>query len=144
MSGRWWSSGSHHCWSLPPDPESSHSTEVTLWEHSSPSPNNLSGPSGGLLSEGQEDAPLLVLQVAAWQLRSLQEGVSLGSSVLAAAAEEEDLQVLDVVVDGKRSRIPTSALPSPLPTPSARELPKTSSSSESGQVRDPNGRFKAK
>ena len=114
-----------------------------LWEHSLSLPNKSSGQSGGLLSEDQDDAPLLVLQAAAWQLRSLQEGVSLASSVLAAAAEEEVSEFLDVVVDGKPSQIPTSELLSQSAMPSPRRQLKTSSSSESGQVRNPNGTFGA-
>ena len=87
--------------------------------------------------------PWLVGQLAALQLRSLQEGASLASLALEAAAEGVELPEAVVVVDGRPSRIPISALLSPSQTPSPKRLPKTSSSNASGQVRNPNGTFGA-
>jgi len=92
------------------------------------------------------DAPLLVLQLADWQLKSLQEEAYPGSLASEEGAAEEtwpsETECV-VVVDGRPSRIPISELLLPSPTPSPRRLPKTSSSSESGQVRNPNGTFGA-
>jgi len=108
-----------------------------LWQHSSHSPEQ---PSLQLLAE-LDAVPSLVLELARSQLRSLQEGVSRDSLVLEEVGEPP--VAFDVVVDGKPLRIPISALPSPSPTPSQRKLPRTSSSSESDQARDPNGTFSA-
>ena len=114
-----------------------------LWEHSSPLQDKSSDGGSARLSEDQDAVPLLVAQLAASQLRSLQEGASLASLALEALAEGPEAPEAVVVVDGKPSRIPISELPSPFPMPSARRLPRTSSSNESGQVRNPNGTFGA-
>jgi len=117
--------------------------EVTLWDHSSSLPNKSYEEPEPHSSVALDDAPLLVQELAHWQLRSLQAGVSLDSSVLVAAAAQEAPEVFDVVVDGKPLQIPTSGWPSPLQMPLASEQPKTLSSSASGQVRHLNGRFGA-
>lgn len=114
-----------------------------MWEHSLPSRDKSSDAAWEPPSEDQVGVPWLVGQLAGLQLRSLQEGASLASLASEAAAEAEELPEAVVVVDGKPSRIPTSELPSPSPMPSARRLPRTSSSSEYGQVRNPNGTFGA-
>ena len=110
-----------------------------MWQHYSYSPDKcLPEP-----LEDQDAVPSLVLQLAVSQLRSLREGVSLASLVSEEAAQAPWPEEFDVVVDGRPSRIPISELPSPSLTPSPRRLPKTSSSKESGQVRNPNGTFGA-
>jgi len=89
----------------------------------------------------QGAAPLLVQQLAASQLRSLQEGASLASLALEAAEAADLPDLLGVVVDGKPLQIPMSDWLSQSPMPLASEPRKTLSSSESGQVRRPNGTF---
>jgi len=129
--------------SLPPTPHIRYPQEVTLWEHSSNSPNKSLDGSGSASPGDQADAPYLVQALALLQLRSLQEGASLASLASEAAASVAEGEAFDVVVDGKPLQIATFESPLPSPTPSPRRPPKTSSSSESDQVRNPNGTFGA-
>jgi len=90
----------------------------------------------------EPDAELSLVQaLALLQLKSLQEGASLASLASAAAEVAELPEQCVVVVDGKPLQIPTSDLLSPSPMLSASEPQKTLSSSESDQVRNPNGTF---
>ncbi len=116
--------------------------EVILWPHYSSSPNESSvGSEPDSLVESV-GAPSLVAALALLQLKSLQEGASLGSLASEAAATAVgDSEELDVVVDGKPLRIQMSDWLSPSPTLSARRPPKTLSSPGFAQVRNPNGTF---
>jgi len=123
-----------------PSPESCNeisNLEARPWEHSSSSPNESSHPSQAAPDVG----PSLVQALALLQLKSLQEGASLASLALEAAALEPLPELCVVVVDGKPLQIQTSDLLLPSPMPLASEPRKTLSSSESDQVRNPNGTF---
>jgi len=113
-----------------------------LWPHSLSLPNESSQASelDSLVESGAE--PSLVEALALLQLKSLQEGASLGSLASeAAAAVAGDSQEFVVVVDGKPLRIAMSDWLSPSPTLLARKPQRILSSPESGQVRNPNGTF---
>jgi len=112
--------------------------EARPWEHS----YSLRGRYLLEYLEERADGHSLVEQLARSQLRNLQEEASQDSSD-SEAAEGELLTDLVAAAGGKPLPIATSELPSRSPTPSPRRQRKTSSSSESGPRRAPNGRFSA-
>jgi len=80
--------------------------------------------------------PWLVEQLALWVLKlSPEEDFQDSSEVI----EEVTAQSLAADAGARPSPIATSDLPSPSPAPSPRRPRNTSSSCESGQVRDHNG-----